>query len=195
MITRTARVSKVLALSGWSLIGDWRREGALRVHPQQRERIRVRGVILGLAVLGLLPLGGCEKYELDRRMEELCKKDGGIKIHETVTLPPEMFDQDGDPFPGWRKRSEYERLGPDYRLVQQTTYLKQGEPLKGEGRLDRSHWKVVRNSDNKILGEGVSYGRSGGDFIVLGHFTSKSCPPRFGEDQALIHSVFIKRGN
>ena len=34
-------------------------------------------------------------------MEELCKADGGVKIYETVTLPPEMFDQWGGPFPGW----------------------------------------------------------------------------------------------
>ena len=32
-------------------------------------------------------LAGCERWSLDRQMEELCKKDGGIKVYETVTLP------------------------------------------------------------------------------------------------------------
>jgi len=45
-------------------------------------------------------LTGCEKFALDRQMEDLCKKDGGVKVYETVTLPASMFDQLGDPFRG-----------------------------------------------------------------------------------------------
>jgi hypothetical protein len=148
-----------------------------------------------LAAVGVLPLGGCEKYALDRQMHELCEKDGGLKVYETVTLPAAMFDQNGDPFPGWRARPESLRLGVDYRLVHDVTYLKRGDPMKGDGRLDRYHWKVVRNSDGKVLGEGTMYGRSGGDFIPIGHFTSNSCPTRLGVPRDLIHSVFAKEGS
>lgn len=138
-------------------------------------------------------LPGCEKYQLDRQMEELCKKDGGIKVYETVTLPPEMFDQWGDPFPGWRGRPQEERLGRDYRYVVRTVYLKMGDPFKGEGRLDRTIIQIIRRSDGKLLGEAVSYGRSGGDFIAYAHPSSRSCPAGLNRNQ-LIHSVFVKKG-
>lgn len=136
-------------------------------------------------------LSGCEKYALDRQMEELCQKDGGIRVYETVKLPASMFDQNGDPFPDWRNRSVENRLGPSYRFVREETYLKQGNPVNGEGQLLRLSWKVIRKSDEKLLGEAVRYGRSGGDFILLGHFSSKGCPPQLG-DATVINTVFIK---
>jgi hypothetical protein len=152
-------------------------------------------LILAAATLGLMPLVGCEKYALDRQMQALCEKDGGVRVYETVTLPPEMFDQNGDPFPGWRSRSDEARLGDDFRLIRETTELKRGDPMKGEGRLTRYEWKVVRQSDGKVLGEGTMYGRSGGDFVALGHFTSNSCPAQFGAPRDVIHGVFVKKGN
>jgi hypothetical protein len=148
------------------------------------------GLILTAA---LLLLTGCEKFALDRQMEELCKKDGGVKVYETVTLPPEMFDQWGDPFPGWRKKvlqgKPEERLGSEYRYVVETVYLKQGDPLKGEGRLSRHITRIVRLSGNKLMGEAISYGRAGGDFIAYAHPTSKSCPVIQSESD-LIRGVF-----
>ena len=147
-----------------------------------------------LAVLSATQLG-CEKYKLDRQMEELCRKDGGVKVYEVAMLPHNMFDMRGNPFAGWELRPPEQRLGNDYWMDYKTTYLKAGNPLKGEGRLSRHHWRIFRKSDGKMLGEGVSYGRSGGDFIVVGHFTSNSCPPQFGEATALINSVFVKEGN
>ena len=155
----------------------------------------VRRLAVVVTACLLLALAGCERYALDREMQELCKKDGGIKVYETVTLPPEMFDQNGDPFPGWLARHESLRLGADYRLVQETVYLKQGDPLRGEGRLVRSRVSVVRSADNKTLAEGILYGRSGGDFIVVDHFSSSSCPQRLGLPRSVIHGVFIKGGN
>jgi hypothetical protein len=161
------------------------------MRPVECSRIVITALLASL--IGIL-LTGCERDSLDRQMAELCAKDGGIKVHETVTLPPEMFDQNGDPFPGWRSRPESQRLGDDYRLLMETVYLKQGDPLKGEGRLDRTEVKVIRIVDNKILAMGVSYGRSGGDFIVVDHFSSSSCPPRLGEPRSVIRSVFLKGG-
>ncbi|MEZ5617348.1 MAG: hypothetical protein R3E40_03600 [Rhodocyclaceae bacterium] len=149
------------------------------------------GLLLATA---LLLLTGCEKYTLDRQMEELCAKDGGVKVYETVTLPPEMFDQWGDPFLGWRGRKQEDRLGPDYRYVVERYYLKDGDPLKGEGRLTRHITKIFRRADNKLMGEAVSYGRSGGDFIAYAHPTSKSCPIYKTDDNWVVKSVFLKRG-
>jgi len=148
---------------------------------------------LGAVVLVVFGIGliGCEKYSLDQQLEELCKQDGGVKVYETVTLSPEMFDRWGDPFPGWQGRKPEDRLGPDYLFMRETVYLKDGDPFKGEGRLGRTTYRIYRRSDNKLLGKDVLYIRSGGDFIVFNHPSSKSCP--VGESD-LIRSVFLKEG-
>ena len=138
-------------------------------------------------------LSGCQKYELDRQMEALCKKDGGVRVYETVELPPEMFDQGGGPFPGWRKRKLDDRLSPDYAYERTDTILKDGDPLKGQGLLRRFQVRIIRRADMKIMGESVNYGRSGGDFIVIDHFTSKVCPAKQGSND-VIHQVFINKG-
>jgi hypothetical protein len=147
------------------------------------------------SMLMLALLSGCEKYALDRQMEELCKKDGGVKVYETVTLPPEMFDQWGNPFPEWGTRTLENRLGPDFLLITDKATLKNGEPLKGDGRLTRYTEKIYRRADGKLLGEAVEYGRSGGDFIVIEHPTSKHCPVLLSVRETLIGSTFLKSGN
>ena len=157
----------------------------------------VKAVIVGMLGMTLV-LTGCEKFTLDRQMEELCKKDGGVKVYETVTLPASMFDQWGDPFPGWRAKvlqgKPEERLGAEYRYVVETVYLKQGDPIKGEGRLDRTSERIYRRADGKLIGEAISYGRSGGDFIAYAHPTSKSCPVYQSANEKLIRSVFLRKG-
>ena len=145
------------------------------------------------AVSALFALTGCEKFALDRQMEELCEQDGGIKVYETIALPVSKFDQWGDPFPGWRGRPRESRFGADFSYVVETTYLKKGEPLQGSGRLDRTTEKIFRVSDGKLIGQATSYGRSGGDFIAFSHPTSKSCPENQSESD-LIRSVFLRTG-
>lgn len=151
-----------------------------------------------LIVLGavLLAATGCEKFFLDRQMEELCKKDGGVKVYENVTLPPEMFDQWGDPFPGWRGRKVEERLGSGYRYLTETTYLKHGNPnqLFSEGVLSRSTEKVIRLADGRLMGESVVYGRTGGEAILLGHPSGAICPALANAEKTLIRSIFVRKG-
>lgn len=154
----------------------------------------MRTLIRRFSPLIVIALASCERFALDRQMEQLCAMDGGVRVHEKVTLPAAMFDQNEDPFPGWRQRAADRRLGDDFRLIEEITYLKQGDPVKGEGQLRRVHWRVVRASDAKVLGEGVRYGRSGGDFIVLGHFSSNACPSDLASSRAVIRAVFVKGG-
>lgn len=136
-------------------------------------------------------LFGCEKDKLDKQMAELCKKDGGNKVYETVVLPAHMFDESGYPFPGWRDRQDKEdRLSKDYLYIHDKTILKDGDPFKGQGRLSRIQIKVVRKKDQKILGETVAYIRAGGDGFVLGHYTMNSCPKAA---EPIEKGVFIKR--
>lgn len=148
-------------------------------------------------VMTIFILVGCEKYQLDSQVENLCKKDGGIRIYETVTLPSEMFDRWGDPFPGWRGRKLEDRLGTDYRYFAETIYLKQGDPFQvfSEGVLSRSSERIIRLSDSKLMGESVVYGRTGGETILLGHPSGKICPVLQSADATLIRSVFLKKEN
>src|SRR5690606_28716358 len=86
-------------------------------------------------ILVAIFLPGCERYKLDAQMNALCKNDGGIKVYEVVKMPPEMFNLNGDPFSDWRLRDKDNRLGPGYKIIEKETYLKKGEPLKGQGQL------------------------------------------------------------
>lgn len=153
------------------------------------DRTRAR---LFVMLLLLVSMGGCEKFQLDERMELLCTQDGGMKVFETVQLPPEMFDQNGDPFPGWRKRQLGDRLGTEYLYERTEATLKAGNPIEGEGRLLRIERRVIRRADSKLLGTSVVYLRSGGDFIAYAHPTSRVCPATHN-DNHLIHKIFIKR--
>jgi hypothetical protein len=80
--------------------------------------MRRPAVVLAAAVSQFL-LAGCDSYALDQQTEELCEKAEGIKVDETVTVQPVMFDHNGDPFPGRRLRPESLRLGAHDRLLQQ----------------------------------------------------------------------------
>lgn len=132
----------------------------------------------------------CEKDKLDRQMAEFCQKDGGSRVYEKIVLPEEMFDESGYPFPGWRNRLNREdRLSKDYLYIHEDKILKPGDPFKGEGQLSRIHIKIIRKSDNKLLGETVAYIRAGGDGFVIGHYTMNSCP-KTGEPIEKL--VFVK---
>ena len=68
-----------------------------------------------IAILTPALLVGCEKARLDQQVKELCAKDGGIKVYETVKLPPERFDQ-------WGLIKPYDQQKRKTRWVQ-ITYL------------------------------------------------------------------------
>ena len=141
----------------------------------------------------LLLLAGCERSALDQRMEELCKVDGGVKVFEQVPLPASDFDQEGTPLSRyWLDASPVRsdtRLGPDYRYVFKREVLKAGEPLSGSGELVKRIEQVYRKADNRLLGTAVTYGRRGGDLIVLGHPSSRTCPQQIPD---LLKSIFIQ---
>lgn len=154
-----------------------------------------RIILVGAIVIVGFCLSGCEKANLDRQVEELCKKDGGVKVYEVVLLPSEMFDQDGNPFPGWPNRSEIDRFGPGYRYISETTYLKRGDPIRlfSMGELRRYSEKITRVSDGKLLGQSIVYSRIGGEMILFGHPSANRCPIFKTADETLIRSVFLQK--
>jgi hypothetical protein len=156
----------------------------------------MRGPITAAAAcMALLGLTGCERWALDRQMEELCKKDGGVKVYERVTVPASEFSNVGQPLAKYasQAKSLEERLGPDYRYVERREVVAgapDADPERGEGRLLRVHQAVIRRSDEKLLGECVWYERGGGDFFTFGFQPSSDyCPkPRVN----LISAIFLK---
>lgn len=126
-------------------------------------------------------------------MIELCHKDGGVKVYETVALPSASFGPDGTPLAAYwldtKLLGSSDRLGPNYRYVRWDEVIKQGDPLKGQGRLTRYTEEVYRVSDGKLLGKSVSYGSAGGDFLVLEHYSTAICPT---PAQPFLTAIFTK---
>lgn len=155
----------------------------------------MRGVVsIPIAVISLFALVGCERYALDRRMEELCKKDGGIKVYEKVMLPASDFSNIGQPLARYQQtaKSVEDYLGPDYKYVSKTEILvgPNANAQRGEGQLVRIYHAIYRRADGHLLGESIAYGRGGGDGFTFGfHPSSNSCPKL---TVGLETSVFLK---
>ena len=139
-------------------------------------------------------LSGCERWALDNQMEELCAKDGGVKVYEKVTLPASDFSNVGQPLARYAQiaRSDADYYGPDYKYVNKREILvgKNARPEHGEGVLAREYSAVYRRSDDKLLGESVLYSRGGGDFFTFGFQPSGNVCPLRGPD--LARSIFVK---
>lgn len=138
------------------------------------------------AGLALVSLTGCEKYRLDAEVRELCAKDGGIKVYETVRLPPDKFDRYGN----LKINSKDDINESDsYYYIREISYLKKGDP-----ELWRTHVVIVRRNDKKILGESIRYTRRGGDIPGPWHPSSFVCPDIEKTSPSLEKSIFIQEG-
>ena len=135
-------------------------------------------------LLVLMVLAGCEKHRLDEQVQELCAKDGGVKIYETVRLPKEVFTEHGD-LKFYRATQGENALGPDYVFVSEITEIKSGNP-----DLKRIAFRIVRRSDGITLGESVSYARGGGDMPGPWHGSSFKCPDNEVGEGVLMRGVF-----
>lgn len=128
-------------------------------------------------------LWGCEKARLDDQVRELCAKDGGVKVYETVKLPPEKFDKFGVVTIPMKKDA---KAGDEYYYEWDIQYYKEGNP-----EMWRSEHRIVRAIDKKVLGISVRYARRGGDMPGPWHESSFGCP-QIGNQPQLEQSVFIK---
>jgi hypothetical protein len=128
------------------------------------------------ALILLLVIGssGCtaEKDRLDAEVRRLCALDGGVKIYETVRLPPERFDKHGIVAVPDRTNA---KQTDEYIFEVRQEYLVRGNP-----EMWRWHAVLIRQKDRKILGESISYTRRGGDLPGPWHPTHFSCPEGAG---------------
>lgn len=129
-------------------------------------------IVLLLVLAPLLTLGFYEgrKAYWDAKVREMCEKDGGIKVYETMKLPPEKLNEWGQP--AFRIPSKKDLTASDqYYYEWNVHYYKKGNP-----ELSQDHFKLFRRHDSKLLGEAISYGRGGGDFPSPAHGSSFTCP-------------------
>ena len=135
-------------------------------------------------------LTGCEKARFDQQVKELCAKDGGVKVYETVKMPAEKVNQWGQ-INFFKPTQGENALGPGYIYKVDKTFIKQGKPH--ELAMWRDHIQIIRRSDGKLLGESVSYSRRGGDLPGPWHPTSLTCPAI--DRDGLESSIFITGEN
>ncbi len=155
---------------------------------QQKEASPVAkgfGMIACVAALsGFLWLAIGETWWVDQQVKELCAKDGGIKVFETVTLPAERFNQWGQ-FPVSDKL--YMKPTDEYYSKLEDTFLKQGNP-----QLWRYHTLFFRQSDGKLLGEVIRYARGGGGLPGPWHGSSFMCPDPIKQPSNIEKLIFLK---
>lgn len=166
----------------------WRRTGV----------VLYKGLIVVTSVavfMGLLWLAAGEKWLLDRQVRELCEKDGGIRVYETVTLPPDKFNKYGQ-VNFYRPDQGEGALGPEYIYKWDIQYYKKGEPAVNgaqEISMRRDHVSIVRKSGIKLLGEVILYHRAGGDLPGPWMPSSYHCPGALEANSViLMNKIFIK---
>ncbi|MCL2075401.1 MAG: hypothetical protein FWH15_02960 [Betaproteobacteria bacterium] len=148
----------------------------------------VKTAVFGFFVLAWLTgsfwYSGGRNYYYDAEVNRLCNIDGGIKVYEIVTLPPEKFNE-------WGQVNFYEptqgenALGSEYSYKWEQTYLKKGNP-----KLYQYHIEVVRRVDSKKLGETTLYSRVGGNLPFMG--SNYRCPPLSESGEGMLFKrIFI----
>ena len=143
-------------------------------------------VIAILWLVGSFWYGGGAKIYYDAKVDRLCAVDGGVKVYETVSLPPEKFNEWGK-INFFRPTQNENALGPEYIFKWERSYLRKGKP-----NLYRIHAEVIRRADSKKLGETTLYERGGGDLPIPGASSSYICPPTSeAGDVALRKQIFI----
>jgi len=151
---------------------------------------RIRAIALCTLVFS-----GCVGYVLgqqsywDAQVREMCAKDGGVTVYESVELSEAQYKslggvQGGLPLPHVSgKNSDY-----PYYYEMSDSNIRESNPA-----IVRTEMLVRRRSDEKLLGRSVRYVRRGGDMptgIVAD--SSFGCP----ESTQLTSKVFrIKRVN
>ncbi len=135
-----------------------------------------------------------EKARLDREVDRLCAIDGGIRVYETVKLPLDRFNEQGE-VNFFRPTQGENALGSEYIFKWDIHYYKKGDSTgKGpqESTMGRDHFKIIRKSDMKLLGEFVLYSRVGGDLPGPWVPSSYRCPGLEANENILMQKIFIR---
>jgi hypothetical protein len=155
-------------------------------------------ITLLLAIIALPLLSACwtpQKTYWDAEVDRLCAIDGGIRVYETVTLPPDKFNEHGQ-INFYRPTQGENALGPEYIFQWDIKYYKKGKPVSvgaHETAMRRDHFQIIRKSDMRLLGEFIKYHRAGGDLPGPWMPSSYHCPDTLkASSTMLMHKIFIK---
>jgi hypothetical protein len=134
------------------------------------------------------------KARADAMVRELCAKDGGIKVYETVKLAADRFDEYGNPtFGSGRMPSPKRNMKPsdEYFYTWDTTWIIP-ETSVAALAVWRNHQRLFKVADGKLMGEAISYSRRGGDPIGPWHPSHFGCPPN-ADITMVVRRVFVKQ--
>ena len=144
---------------------------------------------IGMTLFALwLGVPTLSRWRADKLVDELCAKDGGVKVYETVVLPKEKFNQ-------WRQFHVIEQRamkpGDEYYTAWKTEDIIGRHNSSEIWRLSvyRHHFLMYRTADKKILGESIGYTRRGGDPIGPWMPSAYECPDDI--DNELSKQVFF----
>lgn len=147
--------------------------------------VAITAVVLG-AWMGIPTFN---KWRADRLVDELCAKDGGIKVYETVTLPKKLFNQWGQ-FHVLEQKSM--NSSDEYYTVWKTTDIvgKHNSVELWKLTVYQNHFSMYRARDKKLLGESTGYSRRGGDPLGPWMPSAYLCPKDI--DNELSKQIFVK---
>lgn len=151
---------------------------------------------LFFATVSLAALSACStptQLGLDAKVRELCAKDGGLHVFETVTLPPDKFNEYGQ-INFFQPTKRVEALGSAYEFHRAVAPLRKGDDYGSSPTLERWETSVIRRVDGKILGRVIFYRRWGGGALsgfIHPPSDSFTCPKLYG-DYELFGRIFIR---
>ncbi len=169
--------------------------GNISIKPKKARKVLVIGVLFFALFIGLWwGVPTYRKAKADAMVTELCAKDGGSKVYEVVRLPAEKFGLHGNVIfsgnkhlPPLRKQA---KPNDEFYFTSETEWI---IPDSGFNSLVvwRSHQKLFRTVDDKLLGESISYSRRGGDPMGPWHPSSFGCPSD-ADVAYLVRKVFVR---
>lgn len=147
---------------------------------------------LGWAALMMAWLGvsfwyaGGRKYYYDAWVEEMCAKDGGVKVFERAKLTKEEFE----------RFASRNFVVPSKELaeIDDAFYREHRETVINEGvpKLLRSRDTIIRKGDGKSMGESITYFRIGGAFPGPWHEVGFYCPINQNLDEQIFQKEEIQ---
>ncbi|MHB1054139.1 MAG: hypothetical protein ACYCZT_13900 [Thiobacillus sp.] len=135
---------------------------------------------------GLLWLAQGEKWLADRQVRELCMKDGGVTVFESVVLPVSEYERYMNR--NWILPAKEKATSEDnYYYEVDYHYYRKGNP-----QVARRLARVIRLSDGKTLGQSITYSRGGGGLPGPWHEPAYICPPISEGRPDLVISIFSR---
>lgn len=170
---------------GWIIYRIW------KANQPKNKLKKIIHIVIGIVLFSIW-FGGAfwevsgKKMYWDAKVRELCAKDGGVKVYETVELPADQFDKWGRVLL-YQPTKRENALGNNYLFKSDTEFIRKNNP-----KIWRDQYQIHRRSDGKLLGESIGYSRVGGDLPGPWHPSSFGCPPNAG-DASLVKKIFVKK--